>query len=90
MWIEGPECVDVSKKVWVEWEVRQIDQSVEPKLLIWQRHLIKWSRERFGNNPVEIRKEKQRLRRLGQTDSNVQTQREDERLKDQITTLWKR
>lgn len=90
MWIESPECFVVIKNAWGEREVRQPDRSMEPKLINCRKHLIKWSRKTFRYNWVDIQKAKERLWCLSQTKSTAKTQREEDRLKDRITTLLKR
>lgn len=84
------ECEGVIKKAWTERIVNQRDRDIGSKLFCYQKHLIQQSKKKFGNNHVELRNAKDRLRVIPQNYSSTKKQREREELRDQTKELWNR
>lgn len=52
--------------------------------------IIYWSKKKFSNNQIKLKRATDRLREVSKKQSNVVMQREERILKNQIKELWKR
>lgn len=76
MWLENPECKEVIKAAWGGENHHSMSRCLWPKLSDCRRGLIRWSKTKFGNNMTELRKAKDLLREVGESQLNSSNQEE--------------
>lgn len=87
--MENPDCEGIIRNAWTDRRLRDSVGSVEPKLTNSGRHLIIWSITKFSNNKVDLRKAKERLRLLAQSNHDESVQTEEKDVRNRIKDLWK-
>lgn len=75
--LESPESKEIITATWSETGLLQGRRTLLPMLGNCRRGLMKLSRERFGNNLVELGRGKQRLRDLGCRQPSQETHEEE-------------
>lgn len=71
MCLEDPECKEVMKSWSTNDNHHRNNNTLWLKLGLWRRGLMTWSKERLGNNIVQMWRAKQRLQEIGRNRMDV-------------------